>query len=309
MQNIKIMTGSFLAGLVMLGVLAPSAFAGTQIDVQGNGAGSRSQVSVRSDDQSNIRQQNTADIRNDVRANSSTGNNTSSFNSDGSPLINTGDAGSNTAVSNNVNHNMIGDMKMGPDRNGANGNTGGKVDGRGRTRTNTIGFTDGWLDGKTVQFFYSKFSFFCKEPPTSGADSNCEAGEEAQSKPKGGDIPVIYVMTPLGFRPNDATLQCPEVGNCINHPNTIDVSRVLGAGTENLALPAHSHIIEEDKNGWWEIEVIGVKDPAVWDQIVAGKDLKTVRALQADPQNADKITGDIATNSFLFFDVIDKRNK
>ena len=55
--------------------------------------------------------------------------------------------------------------------------------------------------------------------------------------------------------------------------------------------------------GWWELEVIGVKNPAMWDQIVAGKSLATVRALQAGDPAGDTITGDIPTNAYLFFDV------
>jgi hypothetical protein len=162
------------------------------------------------------------------------------------------------------------------------------------------GTTGGWYDGKTVTFFYPK-SFFCQEPPTTGADSQCELGAEAQVAPRAGvHIPVLYVMTPLGFRPDEATLQCPVVGQCINHPSTIDVSRVFGPGTENFALPAHSHIVDVAKGGWWEIEVIGVTDPAVWAQVVAGKDLATVRTLQAAGVG---ITGDIPTNLFLFFNV------
>ncbi len=162
------------------------------------------------------------------------------------------------------------------------------------------GTTGGWYDGKTVTFFYPK-NFFCKQPPMSGADSGCELGEEAQVRPRSGsNLPVLYVMTPLGFRPDESTLQCPVVGNCINHPSTVDVSRVFGAGTENFALPAHSHVVDVAKGGWWEIEVIGVTDPAVWEQIVAGKDLATVRK----PQTAGVgITPDIPTNLFLFFNV------
>lgn len=167
-----------------------------------------------------------------------------------------------------------------------------------------IGTTGGWSDGKTVTFFYNK-PFFCAEPPESGADSNCELGAEPTVAPRGGRIPVLYVMTPLGFRPDESTLQCPVVGSCINHPSTLDVSRVFGPGTENFALPAHSHVIgEEDmpnaNAGWWEIEVVGVTDPAVWNQVAQGKSLETVRALQAAGQG---ITGDIPTNLYLFFGV------
>jgi len=171
-----------------------------------------------------------------------------------------------------------------------------------------VGFTDGWQNGNTVSFFYTK-PFFCAEPPASGAPSQCEIGEDGTEDPRPGKIPVLYVMTPTGFRPPDATLQCPIAGNCINHPSTIDLSRVFGPSFANVPLPPHSHIIDSDLDesqasggeaGWWEIEVIGVSSPAVWNQIVAGKSLATVRALQAQGVG---ITGDIPSNSYLFFSV------
>ncbi|MGI8419295.1 MAG: hypothetical protein ACR2LN_01475 [Candidatus Levyibacteriota bacterium] len=170
--------------------------------------------------------------------------------------------------------------------------------------TNMAGFTDGWFQGRTVTFFYHNKNFFCKNPPASGATSQCEAGADAQQMPPQNDIPPLYVMTPLGFTPSG--LQCPETGNCINHPHTIDLSAVLGKGTENAPLPPHSHIIDAADPGWWKIVVIGVKSQADWDKIAAGKDLATVRGLQqSDPTN---VTADIPTNSFLFFDVLSHGN-
>lgn len=171
-----------------------------------------------------------------------------------------------------------------------------------------VGFTDGWQNGKTVTFFYTK-PFFCDTTTESGAPSGCEVGEDGDVDPRPGKIPVLYVMTPTGFRPAESTLQCPVVGFCINHPSTIDLSRVFGPGFANVPLPAHSHIIDSDlaesqgnggEAGWWEINVIGVSSPAVWDQIVAGKSLATVRALQAKGVG---ITGDIPSNAYLFFGV------
>ena len=81
------------------------------------------------------------------------------------------------------------------------------------------------------------------------------------------------------------------------------MSRVFGPGAENVPLPADSHSIDQVSGNWWEIDVIGVKDPATWDQIVAGKSLATVRALQAADPGGDKITADIPTNLYLFFAV------
>lgn len=171
-----------------------------------------------------------------------------------------------------------------------------------------FGFTDGWQNGETVSFFYHK-PFFCAEPPSSAAPSQCEVGEDGTVDPRPGKIPVLYVMTPIGFRPADSTLHCPIVGFCINHPSTIDLSRVFGPSKADVPLPAHSHIIDSSlpesqanggQAGWWELEVIGVTDPAVWDQIVAGKSLATVRALQAAGTG---ITDDIPTNTYLSFSV------
>ncbi len=161
-----------------------------------------------------------------------------------------------------------------------------------------FGFTGGWLKGKTVQFFYNK-EFFCREAPSSDAESGCEIGAEPETAPRGGNIPVLYVMTPIGFDPGN--LQCPVAGSCINHPSTLDASRVFGAGAEEIPLPPHSHIVDVKSGGWWEIEVVGVFDPAVWSQIAEAKDLATVRELQAS--RPDAITGDIPSNLFLFFSV------
>ncbi len=160
-----------------------------------------------------------------------------------------------------------------------------------------IGTTAGWLDGKSVTFFYNK-NFFCRSAPASEAESGCVLGAEPEVAPRSGNVPVVYVMTPLGFTPEN--LHCPVVGDCINHPSTIDASRVFGDGAKNLPLPAHSHIVDQRAGGWWEIEVVGVTDPAVWAQVAAAKDLETVRTLQAAGTG---ITGDIPTNLFLFFSV------
>lgn len=161
------------------------------------------------------------------------------------------------------------------------------------------GFTDGWFDGRTVQFFYNK-DFFCQEPPTSAAPSDCEVGAEAQVEPRPGNIPTLYVMVPIGITVPQSTLQCPVAGSCINHPSTLDLSRVFGEGAASVPLPPHSHIVDESQGGWWDIEVIGVTSLDAWNQIVAAKSLTKVRELQAAGAG---ITGDIPSNLYLFFSV------
>ena len=175
-----------------------------------------------------------------------------------------------------------------------------------------VGTTDGWENGKTVTFFYTK-NFFCDTTTESAAPSGCEVGEDGSVDPRPGHIPILFVMTPKGFTPPAGTLQCPIPGNCIDHPSTIDLSRVFGAGAANVLLPPHSHIIDSDlaesqadggQAGWWEIHVIGVTSLDVWNQIVAGKSLATVRALQTAGTG---ITGDIPSNAYLFFSVRPKQ--
>ena len=169
-----------------------------------------------------------------------------------------------------------------------------------------FGFTAGWLNGQTVQFFYHK-NFFCRTPVEDGlpvgSTTDCEAGSDGTVDPRPGNIPVLYVMTPLGFRPDASTLQCPTVGHCINHPSTIDLSRLFGPSEASAPLPAHSHIVDQVSGNWWELHVIGIKDLATWNAIVAGKSLATARALQAADPGAVHITPDILTNTYLFFDV------
>lgn len=169
------------------------------------------------------------------------------------------------------------------------------------------GFTPGWLNGKTVQFFYHTNNFFCRTPVEDGlpdgSTSGCEVGSDGTVDPRPGNIPILFVMTPIGFRPDVSTLHCPVVGNCINHPHTVDLSRLFGPGAANAPLPAHSHIIDQSNGNWWELRVIAVKDLATWNAIVAGKSLATVRALQASDPAQTHIGADTLTNTYLFFDV------
>lgn len=172
-----------------------------------------------------------------------------------------------------------------------------------------VGKTPGWFNGSTVTFDYTK-PFFCQSPPADSATTKCEIGAAAQVRPDsaGAPIPILFVMTPLGFTPPMATLHCPTVGNCVTHPTELDVSAVFGgsAGTWHFPLPAHSHIISDEAGHAdvpWLITIIGVKDTTTWNSVVAGKSLTTVRSLQAADTAGVHITGDIPTNLFLFFKV------
>lgn len=166
-----------------------------------------------------------------------------------------------------------------------------------------VGFTNGWYAGHTVRFYYTK-NFSCSEPPASMASSKCEAGADYVKTPASTFDP-LYVIVPLGFTPPKYTLQCPVAGHCIDHPSTIDLSAVLGSGTSDLPLPAHSHIVATT-NGhqaeWWNVVVVGVKTDAAWNKIVSAKSDAKLMWLQRYDSSA--VTGNIVTNLFLYFSVL-----
>jgi hypothetical protein len=168
-----------------------------------------------------------------------------------------------------------------------------------------LGSTTSWFEGDDVQLVYTR-QFECKMPPSAASPSGCEMGADAQTVPViGTAIPTLYVMVPLGFTPDPSTLHCPNVGNCVAHPSTLDMTRVFGAGTASSPLPPHSHIIidmDNHNNDPWKVEVIGVKDPSTWDLIATTKNLSEVRLLQFQDPTETRITSDISTNIFLFFE-------
>ncbi len=164
------------------------------------------------------------------------------------------------------------------------------------------GFTKGFYDGHTVHFYYSK-NFSCKRPPASAASSKCEGGTNYTQTPADSFDP-LYVIVPLGFTPPKRTLQCPA-GTCIDHPHTIDLTSVLGSGTGNLTLPAHSHIVATNnshQSEWWNVDIVGVKSLRAWNKLIRGKSAHELQYLQR--RHPAQVTGNIPTNLFLYFAVL-----
>jgi hypothetical protein len=171
-----------------------------------------------------------------------------------------------------------------------------------------VGTTAGWFRGEVVTFLYNQD--FQRPLPLAdgteaGSDSNCVLGAEAARPPRGGNDPVAYVTVPLFEDTEGITLHCPVAGDCINHPSTIDLSRVFGPDTKNAALPAHSHVIDVKRGGWWVVEVNGVFTREAWDAIEREKSLAEIRRQQA----METVTPDLDTNLFLFFNVMNKNER
>jgi hypothetical protein len=164
-----------------------------------------------------------------------------------------------------------------------------------------IGFTDAWLKGGTVQLEYSH-RHFCVEPPRSGAISECEAGAAAMTPPPSGPIVSnVYLLIPVGFSPPVDTLHCPVAGHCIDHPGTIDLSRL--GGKANAVLPAHSIVIEDEEafqSTWWPMVLVRVKTLDAWNTIAAAKSIAAVDECQGNGGCFEENE----TNGFLFFQVL-----
>lgn len=162
------------------------------------------------------------------------------------------------------------------------------------------GHIDGWFDGGEVQLYYTK-SYFCAEPPSSGAPSDCEIGAPAEVAPRPGPIPTIYAIAAVGFQPAPATVACLRGSPCLNHPAMIDASRIGGPASA-LAL-SHSHILDMRAGGWFQTVNIRVFNETAWNEIAAAKTLAKVRELQGGNPAVGVpgvISADTPTNIYFF---------
>ena len=84
---------------VILGAVAPAAFADTTVNVTGNGAGSNNTVVTNNTSGTKVVQINNSTVVTSVNSTASTGGNNASFNTGGDTSINTGNANSTVNVS------------------------------------------------------------------------------------------------------------------------------------------------------------------------------------------------------------------
>lgn len=180
---------------------------------------------------------------------------------------------------------------------------------------NEYGMTKAFYNGGTVSFTYSK-GYYCDKTVTSAASSGCEAGAEFKVPPAKNFDP-LYITVPLGFTVPTMSMECPSTLVCVDHPGTIDLSRLepdlkplypnltaaqLRSALKNSATPGHEHFITTQNGGqaeWWDVKVIGVTSLKEWNAIVAHKSFAFL-----DQQVAKKLTTPIIpTNLFLYFSV------
>jgi len=181
---------------------------------------------------------------------------------------------------------------------------------------NQFGKTDGDINHRNLLFTYTK-GFFCDTSVAATSSTGCEAGRTF-NKPPAKNFDPLYITVPLGFTVPAMKMQCPNNLVCVDHPATLDLTRLAAAlapiynvtpaqlrpALKNFVTPGHDHFITTTNGGkaeWWDVVVIGVTSPSVYNSIANHHSLSYIRWLQAHHNPA--VTGDIPTNLFLFFSV------
>ena len=185
----------------------------------------------------------------------------------------------------------------------------------GHRGVNEFGMTETFFNGETRSFTYTK-GYFCDTRVSAKSTSKCEAGAKFKKAPAKHFDP-LYILVPLGFNVSKMSMECPTGLVCVDHPGTIDLTRLepalkplypgvskrkLLAALANFETPGHQHFITDDNGGkpeWWDVRVVGVTDKAEYQKIVDSKSTDTL----LQEVKAGKTTPVIPTNLFLFFGV------
>ena len=177
------------------------------------------------------------------------------------------------------------------------------------------GLTKGFFKGHTVTFKYNK-GFYCDTKVKSAATSKCEAGAPAMKAPKG-PKDTLFITVPLGFNVKPMAMECPNALACVDHPGTIDLTRLepalkplypqltdaqLTAALKNYATPGHQHFITTKAGHaqeWWDVKVVGVTSKSVYQSLNKHKSASYLKK----QIKAGNTTAAIPTNLFLYFGV------
>ena len=199
---------SVFLGLLL--IVTPNVYA-MEIVINGNSAGSGSEVSVQSDTSTQVNQTNNAEITNQVDVDSNTGDNTASSNS-GDTAISTGDATSTVAIENTVNSSSaenVGCCEPGQDV---------KITGNGADSQNTVNVNQNAQTNVSVDNFANI---------TNSINGNLNTGNNTANS-NGGDVNVST---------GDITVN----GKIINGPiNVSSVKVESGVGGSNVLVSGNA---------------------------------------------------------------------
>ena len=180
---------------------------------------------------------------------------------------------------------------------------------------NEYGMTAAFYKGVPLDFTYSR-GFFCDTSVSAESSSRCEVGADWKVAPNPQHDP-LYITVPLGFSVPMNMQDCPSGLICVDHPGTIDLTRIepalkplypgltdaqLTEALKNFAVPGHDHFITDTNHGnaeWWDVKVIGVTSRTVYNDIRAHESFGYIESLlKAKNPN---VVGPIPTNLFLYF--------
>jgi len=185
------------------------------------------------------------------------------------------------------------------------------------TGIDEFGMTGANYEHQLLDFTYTK-GFFCDTSVASSSSSGCEVGQQYNTPPAP-DFDPLYITVPLGFTVPMDMLQCPDALVCVDHPGTVDLTRLestlkplypsltdaqLTDALKNFAVPGHDHFItdtNEFKPEWWDVQVVGVTSPTTYAAIQQHRSFGYIQHLldKKDPN----VVGPIPSNLFLFFGV------
>ncbi len=174
---------------------------------------------------------------------------------------------------------------------------------------NEFGMTRAFLGGRAVSFTYSN-GFYCDTSVSANSTSGCEAGATFHHPPTHKDFDPLFITVPLFKQQESMRMMCPNGKVCVDHPGTIDLSRLssaLGAPPSalyNVATPGHEHFITTANNGkaeWWDVKVIGVTKKKVFNEINQHRSYSYIQQLRK--HHNKHVTANIPTNLFLWFGV------
>ncbi|MGH9079445.1 MAG: hypothetical protein ACRDYE_05075 [Acidimicrobiales bacterium] len=190
-----------------------------------------------------------------------------------------------------------------------------------------LGISRDWIDGQDVEALYTE-QYFCDTSVSAGSSSGCEAGAPPTKVPPGvadrtppsptvtnNNIDPLYIPVPLYSNPPVAYNQCSSAITCIDHPATIDLSRLastLGAPASaltNVPLPGHDHLLTTrngDQPEWWNVIVIPVTSPQGLATVENAKNYAAVKALETTAGSGIGVPGapEVPTNAYLWFQTL-----
>jgi len=175
MFNPKKVASAIATSALIFNTLATSAFATTNVTVSGNGDSSSNTATVTNNQETKVVQSNTAVISNSVSSNTNTGGNTASRNTGGHVTVDTGNAGSQTTVTNSANMNSA-DLS---NCNCENGDTKVEISGNGVESRNKASVTDSRNSG--TELFQNNTAVV-----TNKVDSYANTGDNNANRNTGG---------------------------------------------------------------------------------------------------------------------------